>query len=1607
MATIGTVEGYLVLTDQFTAVLDRAMTALQKSSQMMNTNLGQMNAALDATSKAQKRMGESAKTAAKDTEAAAKSAKSSAVTMGDLRAAYAVAAIGIWRFVDGVIAAQQATDRMRNALLAGTGDINKVGQELTFVRGEADRLGLNFANAGVQFGKLAAAARGTGVSMNTLHSIFSAIGEASTALGLSAEDSQGALNAIVQMLAKGSVQAEELRGQLGDRLPVAVNAMARALGVGTGELMKMLEQGKVIADDQTLSRFAEEIKAAVGPGVISGAQAFNAELNRLKNSLYDMFSTIAESSALSDLTRGMREFVEVINEMMSNGGGAAFFEDLSRAITTSLGVLGKLLSLYSTLKGLADSAVGAGGSGLSSDDLTPVGMISMWLEGLEGQFEQSKREIDGWAESAVGGTEVIVSGMSKLSAEAKAAATDYKMFLAEVAATGHALSSDELVAAAKKENAENVKKFREALDHLTKSTIEFKKANDGALDLEEKLQNQAQELAIFNKLLKENGGDYNLAKRQAQSYYQVLKAGLNPLKGWGKSLYDLAKSNDAAEESLRDFNKEVKDFERNSTRLSKEFNKEWEKSNSAVGASVSKLGKDLLGMLRGFESAGVEAGRFWGKLEASSRGRDAFNEFNKEAAITDEILARLGARTDTNAVAYDRMAAEIRESLGAIIDYQNEMQRIVDLHEGIAAGLSSMDWGSDGMNSAARGLASMVSALGLLRTATKLFSQESAAAWSSMLQGIQTVLEATGAFQTGNGGGFGGTSEGNYAAEGQMVGAIIGGIIGASVSAPQAGMAIGGAAGGILGGFIKKGAEEALASVYINTDGFTTLLAKAEGDLGGSITQLGNSIGAAITDIVSSIGGHIASLPVVQMKIRDGVIGVVVGGVQAKFKEMDDAISFAVAELLKQGDILGIDEMLRDALKNTTSESMESLSRDLESVMKVLSFGMTESQQSIQAFTNELDGLRGQMTRLLSDSGQLARAMGNLAAEEARRWQMSRDALTGDKKTNAEKLAILQRDAEMWNAEKAIRIADLRLQALETQRKLDLFRADVELVKAGGKLFNAKYEMDRARLIAERDLSDAQNSLYQQDLNTRQAYIEAQAALLQVQLDAINQLVGVLVDIPDIDVPSLHLPSAGGGSVGNLGSGISEREQREIDFLEFLDGYRLEGLSAVARSLDELESAFAEQAQAASEVEDGEIRLAAARRVALAQIREEVIDAFGSPMEELRDRISEIRQQVEDWFAVNDELGEQFLNNEISLQQLLDALAEANVLWAEFGDMARQELLGLAAYFTDAMGNTEESARIREELAEMEWDFNRLQMQMLIETWAELGILSQAAADHWRDFIATLPENRPGDIGGLAGGGNSALQAAITRLRNAIEALRESNENLLLSTVSPLSVADQFAEAERIYNETLAAAQGGDLQAIEDFASVRDQYLELAAAMYGTAGAGYASIFQQSLEAGQDLAAAGQAILDAIPPQMQGVEDRLDTIAEILAAIEAAQVPVETPPGGPGEGGGLGGGGVTPPGPHRPPGDDPQQDGGSIWDNVGGTHPPPGSHSGGPMGGRFAGSNVGDSRDAVDQLRALNANMLLLMQAVETQARETRNLSLMRTPATLPGGRRR
>lgn len=241
---------------------------------------------------------------------------------------------GIMQGLHTVNETGMAFQGLNTALAAVTGSAQGASAEMAFLQSESERLGLNLLDTAQAYLQIAAAAKGTTLEGQKTRDIFTAITEASTVLQLSADQTSGALRAIGQIMSKGKVQAEELRGQLGERLYGAFQLAARGMGVTTGELDKMLVQGKLVADE-FLPRFAAEIRKTFSDGVPEASQTARAELNRFNNSVLEIERTIAQGGFLQGLTTGYRTLAATLQDPSVQDAARALGETLGDTIVAA------------------------------------------------------------------------------------------------------------------------------------------------------------------------------------------------------------------------------------------------------------------------------------------------------------------------------------------------------------------------------------------------------------------------------------------------------------------------------------------------------------------------------------------------------------------------------------------------------------------------------------------------------------------------------------------------------------------------------------------------------------------------------------------------------------------------------------------------------------------------------------------------------------------------------------------------------------------------------------------------------------------------------------------------------------------------------------------------------------------------------------------------------------------------------------------------------------------------------------------------------------------------------------------------------------------------
>ncbi|MGE4442531.1 MAG: phage tail tape measure protein [Desulfomicrobium sp.] len=211
-----------------------------------------------------------------------------------------------------------AMDSLQRSFVAITGSQAGAAELMAWLRDESNRLGQSFYELAPAFKSLTAAARGTTLEGEQTRKIFSSVTAASTALGLSADQTKGTLLALEQMISKGVVSMEELRRQLGDRLPGAFGMAAKAMGVSTQELNKMVASGTVMADD-LLPKLAAELQRVYGQAAQTAAlESAQAAVNGLSEEWTDLKNNLFHSDTAVSGINAVTQAIAGLNAMISN-----------------------------------------------------------------------------------------------------------------------------------------------------------------------------------------------------------------------------------------------------------------------------------------------------------------------------------------------------------------------------------------------------------------------------------------------------------------------------------------------------------------------------------------------------------------------------------------------------------------------------------------------------------------------------------------------------------------------------------------------------------------------------------------------------------------------------------------------------------------------------------------------------------------------------------------------------------------------------------------------------------------------------------------------------------------------------------------------------------------------------------------------------------------------------------------------------------------------------------------------------------------------------------------------------------------------------------------
>ncbi|EKH7597624.1 tape measure protein, partial [Escherichia coli] len=191
---------------------------------------------------------------------------------------------------------------------------DKASEAEVFIRNLADKTGLNISEGLSSYAKFAAGAQGS-MSQEQTQQLFGNATAMSRLMGLSNDELNGILKAFEQMASKGKIQAEELRGQLGDRMAGAFKLFAEALGMTATELDKAMKDGKILSSD-TLPKVAKQMGLMIDKagGWAEVAKSTQTALGKLANNWDDTMVKIFSGSQ-DELNGFLSSMSSLLSEM--------------------------------------------------------------------------------------------------------------------------------------------------------------------------------------------------------------------------------------------------------------------------------------------------------------------------------------------------------------------------------------------------------------------------------------------------------------------------------------------------------------------------------------------------------------------------------------------------------------------------------------------------------------------------------------------------------------------------------------------------------------------------------------------------------------------------------------------------------------------------------------------------------------------------------------------------------------------------------------------------------------------------------------------------------------------------------------------------------------------------------------------------------------------------------------------------------------------------------------------------------------------------------------------------------------------------------------------
>ena len=307
------------------------------------------------------------------------------------------------------IASVVQLDTFRRAMNAVYKDTALVASQLEFLRKTATDGGVGVGGLSDSFVKFSASMKSANVPVEQSNALFASLTRAAGSLGLGAERTSLALDALSQIASKGVVSMEELRQQLGDSLPGALSLTAKGLGITDAELVKLVESGNLAARDFF--------------------PAFTAGLRELHG----------ETEGLVPLWERLKNAFTLAAQNAGDAGGINIMTAALKLLTAAVGIVVGALNGFMEMIGLVAKALALLGPGLG----TASERMAMF-----------RQEVDAAASRQAAFSAAIDASLSPVQRQTVALTASAQAIVTSGVATDNLTASQRLAAVAAKLNGD-------------------------------------------------------------------------------------------------------------------------------------------------------------------------------------------------------------------------------------------------------------------------------------------------------------------------------------------------------------------------------------------------------------------------------------------------------------------------------------------------------------------------------------------------------------------------------------------------------------------------------------------------------------------------------------------------------------------------------------------------------------------------------------------------------------------------------------------------------------------------------------------------------------------------------------------------------------------------------------------------------------------------------------------------------------------------------------------------------------------------------------------------------------------------------------------------